>query len=57
VQLQLTDVSGKLLYTGYIPSLRIGQSVNIPLTNLTKGMYLLKVFSETQTSTEKIMVE
>ena len=57
VQVWLTDVSGKVVYTGYIPTLFTGQAVNIPLTGLSKGVYFLKVFSEKQTTTEKIMVE
>ncbi len=57
VQVRLTDVSGKLLYNGYIPSLRAGQSVNIPLNNFSKGMYLLKIYSEKETSTEKIIIQ
>lgn len=57
VQVQLSDVSGKMLYRGYIPVLAAGQSVNIPLTSLAKGMYFLKIYSEKQTTTEKIMVQ
>lgn len=57
VQVRLTDVSGKVVYNGYIPTLLTGQAVNIPLTSLAKGMYFLKVYSEKQTTTEKIMVE
>lgn len=57
VRMQLLDVAGKLLYNAYLPALRTGGTVNIPLQNLSRGTYVLKVVSGDRVDSEKIVVQ
>ncbi len=58
VQLAITDMSGKILYRGNtISSVAAGQKIGIPVLNLPKGIYLLKVVSNEAATTEKLIIE
>jgi hypothetical protein len=56
LQLVLTDAFGKIVYHNYLPSGKSGQQINIPLSHLSKGVYLLKIQSDKVTRTDKILV-
>ncbi len=57
MQVVLTDVSGKVLYTNQLSAVATGQKIDIPVNNLAKGVYLLKVSAGTASHTEKIVVQ
>jgi glycosidase len=57
LQITLTDISGKTLYRNTINNTFTGQKIILPISNLAKGMYLLKVQSSKGSSTEKIIVQ
>ncbi len=57
LQLQLTDISGKIVYQNIVNSTVAGQQINIPLNTCTKGVYMLKIVSDKAQSTEKIIIQ
>jgi len=57
LQLVLTDASGKVLYQSKHSSVSTGQKINVPVQDLAKGVYLLKVITERSSHTEKIVVQ
>lgn len=57
VNIALTDASGKMVYRRYIASAKAGEQIVLPLSNLAKGIYLLKVESGPQTKSDKIVVQ
>ncbi len=57
IHLALTNANGQTVYTLNLPKATAGQSINIPLSSLAKGVYLLKVQSDNGTKTDKIVVE
>ncbi len=57
VELVLTDVSGKILYTSTLDAVITGQRIDIPVQRLAKGVYMLKVNAGKASNTEKIVVE
>jgi len=56
VQIVLTDLSGKIVYRKEYSNIIIGQHVDIPVRDLAKGIYMLKVTSEQGIKTEKLLV-
>jgi 1,4-alpha-glucan branching enzyme len=54
--MSLTDISGKLLYRYSVNTLENGTKINIPVTGLAHGVYLLKITSDKASATEKIVV-
>jgi 1,4-alpha-glucan branching enzyme len=57
VQLVLTDLQGKKVYSQTVTAATAGQQVTIPVQHLAKGLYLLTVSTGKTTSTEKVLVE
>ena len=58
IQVVLTDISGKILYrNNTVGTVTAGQKINIPVKNLSKGVYLLKVTTDQGIQTEKLAVE
>jgi hypothetical protein len=57
VELVLTNANGQTVYSLKLPKVNAGQSIDIPLSNLAKGVYLLKVQSDKGNRTDKIVVE
>jgi len=55
--LTLTDVSGKVLWKNMIKSAASGQQIALPLQQLSKGIYLLKVSADKGNSTLKLVVQ
>jgi len=56
VNIILTDGSGKQVYRRSMPVAKAGEQIVLPLANLAKGIYLLKVETATESKTEKIMI-
>ena len=54
---QLTDMSGKLVYNKQLASMQTGQRFDIPVTVLARGVYTLKVYSGDDIKQEKIVLE
>ena len=53
----LTDASGKNVYRTYLPSAKVGDQIKLPLQNLARGIYILKIETETESKSEKIIVQ
>ncbi len=56
-QLQLTDISGKVLYNYTAENMLKGNEINIPVKGFAHGMYLLKINADKASGTEKIIVQ
>jgi len=56
VQILLTDILGKIVYRNTFNSISVDQRINVPVQNLAKGIYILKVISEEGTRAEKLVV-
>lgn len=57
VSITLASINGKAAYTNAAKSVKAGQTIDIPLSNLQKGMYILTIKSDEGTHTEKIIVQ
>jgi len=57
VELQLTDISGRVLYKNSYNSLKFGEQVFIPLQGFARGIYLLEINSDKGTQAQKIIIE
>jgi len=57
MQLVLTDISGKVLYNNVYRMVKAGQKIPLVAERLSGGIYLLKVTSDKNTSTQKLVVE
>jgi hypothetical protein len=57
VQIMLSNSNGQTVYSLNLPKASAGQSIDIPLSNLAKGIYVLKMQSDQGTKTDKIVVE
>jgi len=53
----LFDVKGNIVYKKQVGTTVAGQTVTIPLSKLTKGIYLLKVSSDAGSRTEKLIIQ
>jgi 1,4-alpha-glucan branching enzyme len=56
VQLILSDINGKIIYTQNFAQLSAGEEKNINSTGLPKGVYMLTIKSDGETKTERIVV-
>jgi hypothetical protein len=56
VRVILTDLSGRILFLGQYNNISVGEHIDIPVQNLAKGVYMLKVISEQGSKTEKLVV-
>ena len=58
LQIVLTDISGKMLYqNNSLTTVVPGQKINIPVQNLSRGIYILKVISNEGSSSEKLVIQ
>jgi hypothetical protein len=57
LQVTVTDASGKLVQQQYRSVVKAGELINIPLNTLSKGVYLVKIESDKDVKTEKIVVQ
>lgn len=57
VSFTLVDNYGKTLYRRFLPNVNAGEFKEIPLSNLSKGIYILKIESDKGSNTEKIIVQ
>ncbi len=57
-QFIITDMQGKTLYrSNAVNAVTANQKIDIPVKNLSKGVYLLKVISGEATATEKLIIQ
>jgi hypothetical protein len=54
---RLVDNSGKTVYYRSVKKLDPGEIVDIPLSNCAKGIYMLRITSDTESRTERIVVQ
>ncbi|MCY7422547.1 MAG: ice-binding family protein [Chitinophagaceae bacterium] len=57
VSVSLVNNSGMIVYRSTYVNVAAGSTIDIPLQNLPKGIYLLKLDSETGRSSEKIILQ
>lgn len=57
VQVQLHDLGGRVVYSRNMAGVKAGQGLTIPVNNLSKGFYLLKITSVQNVFTSKLLVE
>ncbi len=57
VSFTLFDNYGKTVYYNLLPNVNAGEFKDIPLSNLAKGIYMLKIESDKGSKTEKIIVQ
>lgn len=55
VNVYLNDGSGKVIYRNILPSINTGSQLTIPFSNLSKGVYVLRVETGNEIRTEKII--
>ena len=57
LNISLINLSGKAVYQTTVNNVTEGQRIEIPLKGLSKGVYILKVNTDTSSDTEKLIVE
>jgi hypothetical protein len=57
VSVKLVDVTGKTAYSVSKPVIKAGEVLNLPVTVLAKGYYLVVIESEQGRFTEKLIVQ
>lgn len=57
VSFTLFDNYGKIVYYRSLPNVSAGEFKDIPVSNLAKGIYMLKIQSDKGSKTEKIIVQ
>ncbi len=57
VSITLSDNAGKNVYSNKLPLAEAGRFIDIPLNNLSKGIYILKIQSDKGSKTDKIIVQ
>lgn len=57
LQLLITDMSGKPVFKKDISGLKANQQVSLPVQNLAKGIYMVKVKADSISSNEKLIVQ
>lgn len=57
INIGLSDASGKTVYRTYLPFGKVGEQIKLPLQNLAKGIYILKIETETESRSDKIIVQ
>ncbi len=57
LQVIVTDLSGKVVYRTTVSNTSAGQRVEIPVQQFGKGVYMMKVNADNNTSTEKLVIQ
>lgn len=57
LQLTVTDISGKILYTKTITNAIAGQQIQLPVQQFASGVYFVKLITAIGTSTGKLVIE
>ncbi len=55
VHLYLSDGNGKIIYRNTLPSVNAGNQLRIPVNQLAKGVYMLRIETKNEIRTEKII--
>jgi hypothetical protein len=53
----VSDLTGKIVYRTTVNNVIAGQQVAIPVQQLSKGVYVIRIITETATDTQKLVVE
>ncbi|MEP6513661.1 MAG: T9SS type A sorting domain-containing protein, partial [Parafilimonas sp.] len=56
-QIILNDAAGKVVYQKNLAAINAGYQLSIPLNNMAKGVYFIKIISDSGTQTQKLVVE
>ncbi|MBS1747273.1 MAG: T9SS type A sorting domain-containing protein [Bacteroidetes bacterium] len=51
------NLNGKIVYHTSVSNVMANQSINIPVGNLSKGVYVIKIVTDKNTDTQKLVVE
>lgn len=57
VSIILSDNTGRTVYRLALPSVNAGETIDIPLSNFTKGIYMLHVDSDKGSNVNKIIIQ
>ncbi|MBG9376497.1 T9SS type A sorting domain-containing protein [Panacibacter sp. DH6] len=57
LQLTLSDLSGKIVYSSAVINAVAGQQINVPVARLARGIYVLKISTPGSTATEKLVIQ
>ncbi len=55
--ISVSDMNGKVIYRNSLHNVIINQQITIPLQQLSKGIYVIKIITEQNTDTQKLVVE
>jgi hypothetical protein len=56
-EISVCNLNGKIVYHATLSNVMAGQSINIPVGNLGKGVYVVKIITDKNTDTQKLVVE
>lgn len=55
--ISVSNLNGKIVYRSTLNNVVSGQQINIPLQQLSKGVYVIKIITAESTDTQKLVVE
>jgi 1,4-alpha-glucan branching enzyme len=55
--ISVSDLNGRIIYRTAINNIKANQQITIPLQQLSKGIYVIKITTEQGTDTQKLVVE
>lgn len=55
--ISVCNLNGKIVYHTTVSNVMANQSINIPVNNLSKGVYVIKIVTDKNTDTQKLVVE
>ncbi|MEO6489727.1 MAG: T9SS type A sorting domain-containing protein [Ferruginibacter sp.] len=57
VIISFIDINGKTIYNRSFALVKAGQVINVPLANISKGVYIMKIESENASTSEKLIMQ
>ncbi|HYJ63762.1 MAG TPA: T9SS type A sorting domain-containing protein, partial [Parafilimonas sp.] len=55
--ISISDLRGRIIYSTVINNITVNQQISIPIQQLSKGVYVIKIVTEQGTDTQKLVVE
>jgi hypothetical protein len=55
--ISVSDLNGKIIYRKMMNNVTANQQISIPLSQLSKGIYVIKIVTELGIDTQKLIVE
>jgi len=57
VTISISDLRGRIIYSTVINNITLNQQISIPIQQLSKDVYVIKIVTEQGTDTQKLVVE